>query len=60
MSKAVAYDYDRQEWVEGGEAEAQLAQQNAETLAVIDEPSYRRMMGLTAADALRIKAQLRG
>ena len=55
-----AYDYDRQEWVTGAAAERELERQRADTLAVIDDPRYRRMMGYSAADALAIKAELIG
>ena len=41
-------------------AERALERQRQDTLAVIDDPRYRRMMGYTAADALAIKAELRG
>ena len=37
-----------------------LENQRKDTLAMIDDPRYRRMMGYTAADALAIKAELRG
>ena len=55
---ALAYDYDKQEWVKGNTATAVLAKQAQETLAVIDEPAYQHMVGLTPAEAAAIKTRL--
>jgi hypothetical protein len=54
-----AYDYEKQEWVTGDAAKAALEWQRQETLAVIDDPGYQRMMGYTAAQAAEIKATLK-
>jgi hypothetical protein len=55
-----AYDYEKQAWVTREAAERELERQRFDTLAVIDDPRYRAMMGYTAADALAIKARLIG
>jgi hypothetical protein len=52
-----AYDYDAQRWVSGPEAISLIRKQARETLAVIDDPGYRAMMGYSPADAAAIKAQ---
>jgi len=57
VSTATAYDYDAQCWVTGPAAERLIREQARQTLACIDRPSYRRMMGYTDAEAVRIKTR---
>jgi len=52
----VAYDYDAQRWVEGPGAARLLREQAEDTLAGIDDPEYRAMMGYTPERAAAIKA----
>lgn len=52
-----AYDYEAQRWVTGAAAEPLIRQQARDTLACIDRPGYRRMMGLTDSQAAAIKAR---
>ena len=54
--QAVAYDYDRQRWVaDPAEARRLLVAQAVEELAVIHDPAYQRLVGLTPEQA-RVKA----
>lgn len=55
MRQPVAYDYDKQEWTSGERAERLIREQARKTLAVIDDPRYRRMMGYSDGDAVKIK-----
>jgi hypothetical protein len=59
VSTATAYDYDAQCWVTGPAAEHLIREQARQTLACIDRPSYRQMMGYSDAEAVRIKTRAR-
>ncbi len=52
---ATAYDYKTQQWVSGPKAEHLIREQARQTLAVIDDPGYCRMMGYSNGEAARIK-----
>jgi hypothetical protein len=53
----VAYDYAAQRWVEGHGAALLLREQAEDTIACIDDPEYRAMMGYTPERAAAVKAE---
>jgi hypothetical protein len=57
VSTATAYDYEAQCWVRGPAAERLIRAQARDTLACIDRPSYRRMMGYSDVEAVAIKTR---
>jgi len=56
-TRLAAYDYDAQRWVEGPVAARLLREQAEDTIAGIDDPEYRAMMGYTPARADQIRAE---
>jgi hypothetical protein len=52
-----AYDYIKQCWVSGADAATLLREQAEDTLAVIDSPGYRRLMGYSDEHARTIKQE---
>jgi hypothetical protein len=57
VARLVAYDYAAQRWVEGPGAARLLRAQAEDTLACIDLPRYRALMGYAPEQAAEIKAQ---
>jgi hypothetical protein len=57
VARLVAYDYAAQRWVEGPGAGRLLRAQAEDTLACIDLPRYRALMGYTPERAAAVRAE---